>query len=152
MDTVRDTGVEPAAFGSGDSRGRFAPIYTGFQPSQSTTIVTQTEEPNLQAAHAFTPVLNNVATRLLPPTPDHQSVSLNTAVLSADPLLTVRQLAMLFQVSTATIYRMVDRGELKCVRVSNSMRFSRAEIKRFMQRQPGPWPPHENQRSEHFVP
>jgi excisionase family DNA binding protein len=37
-------------------------------------------------------------------------------------LLTVRQAAATLQVSTATIYRLVERGELAHIRVANSIR------------------------------
>jgi len=39
-----------------------------------------------------------------------------------EPLLTVKEVAARLQLSTATVYKLVDRGELACVRVANSIR------------------------------
>jgi excisionase family DNA binding protein len=39
-----------------------------------------------------------------------------------EPLLTVKEVAARLKVSTATVYKLVDRGDLACVRVANSIR------------------------------
>jgi excisionase family DNA binding protein len=41
---------------------------------------------------------------------------------AAPRLLTVKEAAAILKVSTATVYSMVERGELEHVRVSNSIR------------------------------
>jgi excisionase family DNA binding protein len=54
------------------------------------------------------------ATRLLP-----EIAPLRTA---ASSLLTVKEAAAVLRVCTATVYAMIERGELPHVRVSNSIR------------------------------
>lgn len=49
-------------------------------------------------------------------------------VRGADDVLTVREVAGLLKVSTATVYAMVERGELEHFRVSNSIRVRRAVV------------------------
>jgi excisionase family DNA binding protein len=44
------------------------------------------------------------------------------------PLLTVRQVAERLGVCTATVYTLVERGELKHVRVSNAIRVAPGEL------------------------
>jgi len=51
----------------------------------------------------------------------------------ADHLLTVRQVAARLGVSTATVYRLVDRGELAHARVSNAIRFAPADVAAFLE-------------------
>ena len=48
-------------------------------------------------------------------------------------LLRVKEVAALFRVSTMTIFRLVDSGELKAIRVGNSIRIPRAEVERFIE-------------------
>ncbi len=43
-------------------------------------------------------------------------------------VLTVREVAEVLKVSTATVYAMVERGELEHFRVSNSIRVRRASV------------------------
>jgi excisionase family DNA binding protein len=49
-------------------------------------------------------------------------------VVRAADVLTVREVAGLLKVSTATVYAMVERGELEHFRVSNSIRVRRAAV------------------------
>jgi excisionase family DNA binding protein len=49
-----------------------------------------------------------------------------------DRLLTVRQVAEQLGVSTATVYALVDRGELVHVRVSNAIRIAAADVSAFV--------------------
>lgn len=51
----------------------------------------------------------------------------------ADRLLTVREVAERLGVSTATVYKLVERGELAHVRVSNAIRFTRGDLERFLE-------------------
>jgi excisionase family DNA binding protein len=48
---------------------------------------------------------------------------------SLEKLLTVRQVAELLQVSTATVYKLVAEGKLAHVRVRNSIRFKASDVK-----------------------
>jgi excisionase family DNA binding protein len=50
----------------------------------------------------------------------------------ADNLLTVREVAARLSVSTATVYKLAERGELPHVRVSNALRFEPAELASFV--------------------
>jgi excisionase family DNA binding protein len=50
----------------------------------------------------------------------------------AGRLLSVREVAQHLGLSTATVYKLVARGELAHVRVSNAIRFERAEVERFV--------------------
>lgn len=47
---------------------------------------------------------------------------------SADALLTPREAAALLRLSVTTVYRMVGAGRIPHLRVSRSLRFSRAEL------------------------
>lgn len=44
-------------------------------------------------------------------------------------LMTVAELAAYLNVSTKTVYRRVERGELQCYRIGSSIRFRRNEVK-----------------------
>jgi excisionase family DNA binding protein len=52
-----------------------------------------------------------------------------------DNLLSVRQVAEQLAVSTATIYRMAERGHLPHVRISNAIRVAPRELAAFIDRQ-----------------
>ncbi|WNG31858.1 helix-turn-helix domain-containing protein [Cystobacter fuscus] len=47
-------------------------------------------------------------------------------------LLTVREVAERLSISTATVYRLCERGELSHVRVSNALRISVASLEAFL--------------------
>ena len=47
-------------------------------------------------------------------------------------LLTVRQVAASLSVSTATVYALIDRGELAHARVSNAIRVAPADLQAFI--------------------
>jgi excisionase family DNA binding protein len=49
-----------------------------------------------------------------------------------DRLLTVRQVAEQLGISTATVYALVERGELGHVRVSNAIRIALADVSAFV--------------------
>ena len=52
-------------------------------------------------------------------------------VVGLERLLTVRDVAKLLKVNPATVYRLVEAGELPHVRVSNAIRFHAAAIAEF---------------------
>ncbi len=54
--------------------------------------------------------------------------------ISTPPLLSVREVARQLRVSTATLYRLCERGELRHVRVSNAIRIAPAHIEGFLHR------------------
>ena len=49
-------------------------------------------------------------------------------------LLTVREVAAALKVSTATVYRLVERGELAHLRVSNAIRIRVVDMESFVRR------------------
>ena len=51
----------------------------------------------------------------------------------APALLTVRQVAELLGVCTAIVYRLIDRGELAHVRVSNAIRVKGSDLAAFLE-------------------
>jgi len=52
------------------------------------------------------------------------------------PLLTVRDVAEILSVSRATVYRLVDTGELMHVRVANSIRIPAGGLETYLFRDP----------------
>ncbi|MFT3843370.1 MAG: helix-turn-helix domain-containing protein [Myxococcaceae bacterium] len=54
----------------------------------------------------------------------------------AEPLLTVRDLAGRLRVSTATIYMLIERGELQHVRVSNAIRVTPEALAAYLSKSP----------------
>ena len=54
-----------------------------------------------------------------------------------DGVLTVRDVATLLRVSTATIYALVEKGDLVHFRVSNAIRFERASVEQFIAKRRG---------------
>lgn len=58
-------------------------------------------------------------------------------VRAVEDVLTVREVAALLKVSTATVYAMVERGELEHFRVVNSIRVPRLSVDGLMQKQGG---------------
>ena len=50
-----------------------------------------------------------------------------------DDLLTVKDLADLLKVCTATVYKMVDRLHIPHIRVLNSIQFRRGDVKMFVE-------------------
>lgn len=66
--------------------------------------------------------------------PDSEINAESTPKKSVDAqsqLLTVREVSQRLKVSTATTYKLVDRGELAHVRVSNSIRISEAALSEY---------------------
>lgn len=60
----------------------------------------------------------------------------STASLKLSPLLTVRQLAELLQVSTRTVWRMQSAGELpEPIRISHRVRWRRDDVEEWLRRQ-----------------
>jgi excisionase family DNA binding protein len=51
---------------------------------------------------------------------------------AADPLLSVREVAERLKLSTATVYKIVESGELAHCRVSNAVRVTEADLAAFV--------------------
>ncbi len=62
------------------------------------------------------------------------SPALRSITGSADHLLSVREVADRLGVSTATVYKLCERGELTHVRVSNAIRLAPADLVDFIAR------------------
>ena len=56
-------------------------------------------------------------------------------VVEGQDYLTVREVAALLKVSTATVYRLCELGEIEHFRVLNSIRVSRAAVHRYCEQQ-----------------
>ncbi|MBI3183992.1 MAG: helix-turn-helix domain-containing protein [Myxococcales bacterium] len=52
-------------------------------------------------------------------------------------LLTVANVSEQLGVCTATVYKLIDRGELPCIRVSNAIRIDPAELAAYLARRGG---------------
>jgi putative molybdopterin biosynthesis protein len=55
-----------------------------------------------------------------------------TITLADRPVYTLDEVAQLFESSWRTIYRLVQRGELRALRIGREWRVSRAEVTRFL--------------------
>jgi excisionase family DNA binding protein len=51
-----------------------------------------------------------------------------------EPLLTVRSVCELLAVSRQTVYRIVEKGDMRPVRVGERLRFRRADIEAYLER------------------
>jgi excisionase family DNA binding protein len=49
-----------------------------------------------------------------------------------DELLTVKEIAVVLKLCTATVYKILDQGELPHLRVLNSVRVTRADLAAYM--------------------
>jgi excisionase family DNA binding protein len=53
--------------------------------------------------------------------------------VALEPLLTVAQVAEALGVAAKTVYRLVDDGELECVRVRGALRFEPATVRAYVE-------------------
>ena len=86
----------------------------GVQPSQPFTTVSK----------KFVPPLS--------PAPRARAASLPVVLGGAENLISVRMAAELLGVSTATLYKLCERGELPHIRVSNAIRIAPADLAAFI--------------------
>jgi len=115
LQRVGETGFEPATPWSRNSEGLFTPVSMG---SQNVQLLANIEGTPSTTSHRFTenaPDPKFFATRLL-----RQNSGPN---LRQNELLRVTDVARLLRLSRATIYRLVDRGELPALRIGNTIRF-----------------------------
>lgn len=112
----RATRVELATFSLG-SQGPDRPDLSN--RSQPVGIVLDRDGHPVQPLQASSKVSRNFATRLLPGRPHPRTIA-------AAPvrMLTVAEVATHLRVSTATVYRLCDRGTLRHTRIRNSIRVS----------------------------
>lgn len=118
--------VEPAAFGVGGEGGS-SPTVTS--PSQAVGTIGGAETAAVQSVHPFAGVRKPFAAPLLQaPTP----ARLRALPGEPERLLTVREVAERLGISTATVYRLCERGALPHVRVSNAIRIQLAALEAFL--------------------
>jgi len=118
---ARDTGFEAVAFGSGRGRTGSAPVRTEPQPLVNTAPnYLGVPHPVHGAAASFSKFGTTLGTS---PLPD----------VGAGILLTARDVAQRLRVSTATVYALCRRGELRHYRVSNAIRVSEEALANYLQ-------------------
>ncbi len=122
---VGETGFEPATPWSRKAEEAFAPISIGSQNLQG---LADTQEGSALVSYPIAetaPDPKYFATRLLPRStgPD----------LRPTQLLSVREVARLLGLCRASIYRLVERGELPAIRIGNSIRFLQDELSDWLQ-------------------
>jgi excisionase family DNA binding protein len=137
----RETGIEPATLSLGMRTGSSAASRTGWQTSEDRTI----GDPNPDAR---SPGLAGFCTREAPIEPQGIARHVRSAearqpggqrplrrpqlVSGAVAWLTVSDVAKQLRVSSATVYRLIDSGELRHGRVSNAIRISQADLAAFL--------------------
>jgi excisionase family DNA binding protein len=137
----RETGVEPATLSLGMRTGSSATSRTGWQTSEDRTL----GNPNPDAR---SPGLAGFCTHEAPIEPQSIARHVRSAeatqpggqrplrrpqlVSGALAWLTVSDVAKQLRVSSATVYRLIDRGELRHARVSNAIRISPADLAAFL--------------------
>ncbi len=77
----------------------------------------------IQPSQQFTGFRSDFASPLLPLSP-----------IPGDDLLTVKEVAAILKVCTATVYKIIDRGELPHTRVLNSIRVRKSDLAAFLAR------------------
>jgi excisionase family DNA binding protein len=97
------------------------------KPSQPMVNSTLTPRSEVHPSQPITGFSSQFATRLLPLLPPR-------ITLVPEELLSVREVALLLKLSTATVYSLCERGELAHVRVSNAIRVSGADVEEFVRR------------------
>ena len=116
---MRDSGFEPLAFGFGGGSPERPAVVSEAQPARFRGEATPAPvQPSLLASENRKPL-----------GPYKVQGALRAIEVG---MLTVPEVAARLRLSTATIYKLVARGELTHVRVSNAIRFSRADLERFL--------------------
>ena len=60
---------------------------------------------------------------------------LNLGVILTQPLFTVSTLCKHLSISRATLYRLINKGEIEPIRIGSLTRFTESEVERFLTRQ-----------------
>jgi len=131
----RETGFEPATLSLGTRAKKPAVCGSGWQTSENRAVGER--GPNDRS-----PTLGEFRMCEAPVEPHDVTHDLPTAVTGASEAgprrreflsdavawLTVAEVARQLRVSSATVYRLVDRGQLRHARVSNAIRISRLDL------------------------
>jgi excisionase family DNA binding protein len=120
---ARDEGVEPTTFGSGGCIGGIPAVHSDSLSSDSIRL---SDRSPVQASQPFSPLPKHFVPGVSP-----RLIALRGG---AENLLSVRDVTEQLGVSTATVYGLVERGELPHVRVSNSIRIAPADLAAFISR------------------
>jgi excisionase family DNA binding protein len=123
---ARDGGVEPTTFGSGGPFAECRPLPVASDALGDTQ---ETACPTVGLVGSFRG--NSGADRCKTV---HAIGRLRGLPGRVNDLLSVREIAARLGVSTATVYRLCDRGELPHVRISNAIRFAPADLAEFIAR------------------
>lgn len=83
----------------------------------------------VQPSQAFSELPRNFVPPQAPRAPRAAGLRVVAAI---EELLTVAEVAKVLKVSTATVYALVDRGDVAHVRVSNAIRVTRAALERYV--------------------
>jgi excisionase family DNA binding protein len=109
---VGPTGIEPVTFGFVALPDE---LRADGKRSQATDSVPDSQKSVGSASHEFTALFTPRATRGLP---DPKAMG----------LLTVREVAAILRVSTATVYSLVAAGKLEHIRISNAIRIKQSSM------------------------
>jgi excisionase family DNA binding protein len=86
-------------------------------------MIPETDPVCVQPSQEFAEKTKDFVTRLLPE---------SGSIIGCDRLFTVKDVADLLGVCTATVYRLCDRGELPHVRIVSSIRIRPADLAAFI--------------------
>jgi excisionase family DNA binding protein len=126
---ARHRGFEPLTYGSGVAIIGSAPSSSGSQPLG---IVQDRAAEPVQPAQRLAPNRTPFGPRVVQGLGQEHGRKRRGVREVIAPLLTVRQVAERLGVSTATVYTLVEQGELAHVRVSNAIRIPPPNLASFM--------------------
>ncbi|MCA3011851.1 MAG: helix-turn-helix domain-containing protein [Myxococcaceae bacterium] len=119
---------------------------TGFEPATTCTPRQDPDAPRVPPAPTASPALHvsrgsgrvtsgsgSIRSTDSPET-KRRGLPVVPRLRALDEVLTVREVAELLKVSTATVYAMVERGELEHFRVMNSIRVRREAVQALLER------------------
>ena len=121
-------GVEPSTYGLRGQAESLSPPHTA---TQARAITTSGRRPTLTPTLPGAP---STTGRVAPVWPQSTGVRLRVLDGGVRNLLSVRQVAERLSVSTATVYRLAERGELPHLRLSNAVRVAPADLEAFIDR------------------
>ena len=135
MRKERETGFEPATLSLGMCPGELAGSGTPSQPLSTTGFATDAGRPVSHGLASFRRREAPMEPHGIARAPDALVAALSARPqLAGGPLLRVRQVAAQLDVSTATVYWLIERGELEHVRVSNAIRVAPAALDAYQAR------------------
>jgi excisionase family DNA binding protein len=126
---ARHRGFEPLTYGSGVGR---PPLGARSRKSQIGGNVRSRTKGKIQESHPLAGFSSPLVTPLL-----QGSAPLRVIKGGGDRLLSVRQVAARLNVSTATVYALVARGDLPHLRIANAIRVAPRALWTFIEKQRG---------------